>query len=151
LFHPTQILADLLTILEVRKSFEGLSVAWVGDGNNMLNSFLVTLPRLGIKLNYCTPLKYQPTSEVLSLIPAGKTRDLVKYFENPKDAVSGSNFIITDTWISMGQEQEKQQRLKDFKGFRVTKDLLRYAAADWIFMHCLPRKQEEVDDEVNHI
>lgn len=169
-YHPSQVLADLITIYEqfgidkklgkdvdvksisptlAKKAFEGLNAAWVGDANNMLNSFLVSFPRLGMKISAATPKGYEVPEEVLKELKQD-SKHLVKLCHEPSEAIRDANIIITDTWISMGQEEEKQKRLKDFKGYQLTMDLIQKSKPrkDWIFMHCLPRKQEEVNDEV---
>ncbi|KAJ3411297.1 ornithine carbamoyltransferase [Chytridiales sp. JEL 0842] len=173
-YHPLQILADVMTLYETfvpnplqvptTSSYphplpplpQGLQVAWIGDSNNILNSLLLTLPRLGVSMRVATPQKYpvDPSiqSYAASLQPESEhwQPGTVVYTSQPAEACKGANVIITDTWISMGQEAEKLQRLKDFAGFKVTESLAKTGGAkeDWKFMHCLPRKQEEVDDEV---
>ncbi|KAJ3193228.1 ornithine carbamoyltransferase [Irineochytrium annulatum] len=168
-YHPLQILADVMTLYEAfapdalavatRSSKaggpplpplpKGLKVAWVGDGNNILNSLLVTLPRLGVHLNVATPKGYAVDAEVLDYARSTAPK-LVSVDPNPAAAVASAHVIVTDTWVSMGQEEEKRTRLEAFKGYRVTEEMARSGGADsdWKFMHCLPRKQEEVDDEV---
>ncbi|GAA6003000.1 hypothetical protein JCM10207_001936 [Rhodosporidiobolus poonsookiae] len=161
LYHPTQILADLQTLLELRTPFttdlsslEGLTIAWVGDSNNILNEMMVTYPRMGVNLQIATPKGYDLDQEVLARANAGIKAEGGKgkiiHTHSPEEAVKGAHVITTDTWISMGQEEESARRLKDFAGYQVTNDLLARggAAPDAIFMHCLPRHKEEVDDEV---
>jgi len=169
-YHPTQILADLMTLHEMygpqpsspssyvahqthpSKTLPGLRVAWVGDGNNILHSMLATFPKLGVHLNVATPKGYEPSEEIVryAQVEARKTNTDVNFSFNPKDAVKNADVIVTDTWISMGQEGEKAQRIKDFAGYRVTSQMAKEGGAksDWKFLHCLPRKQEEVSDEV---
>ncbi|KAK9899219.1 ornithine carbamoyltransferase [Cystobasidium minutum MCA 4210] len=166
LYHPTQILADLLTMLETYSpnstslsSLRGLTVAWVGDSNNILNDMIVSFARLGINLRVATPKGY-PLDELVmktaqeglskESLNGGAAKSILEYFNSPEEAVKGADIIVTDTWISMGQEAEKAQRLNDFAGYQVTMDLAKRGGAksDWKFMHCLPRKSEEVDDEV---
>ncbi|GAA5971219.1 hypothetical protein JCM11641_004192 [Rhodosporidiobolus odoratus] len=161
LYHPTQILADLQTLLEIRTPFttdlsslQGLTIAWVGDSNNILNEMMVTYPRLGVNLQIATPKGYDLDQEVLERANAGIKAEGGKgriiHTHSPEEAVKGATVITTDTWISMGQEEESARRLKDFAGYQVTNDLLARggAAKDAIFMHCLPRHKEEVDDEI---
>ncbi|GAA5854068.1 hypothetical protein JCM8547_008213 [Rhodosporidiobolus lusitaniae] len=161
LYHPTQILADLQTLLEIRTPFttdlsslEGLTIAWVGDSNNILNEMMVTYPRMGVDLQIATPEGYDLDAEVLERANAGIKAEGGKgkiiHTHSPEEAVKGAHVVTTDTWISMGQEEESARRLKDFAGYQVTNDLLARggAAKDAIFMHCLPRHKEEVDDEV---
>ncbi|WFD43998.1 ornithine carbamoyltransferase [Malassezia psittaci] len=168
-YHPTQILADLLTMLESAAGpgaplpsisvLAGLKLAWVGDSNNILNDILVSFPRLGISVNVAAPEgdAYAPDSIVfdtmrkgLAAEPSGLPQGIVEWTHNPYDAVRDAGYIATDTWISMGDEGSKSQRLKDFQGFQVTEALASKGGAkpDWKFLHCLPRKAEEVDDEV---
>jgi len=165
LYHPTQILADLLTMIEAYSnpflppslsSLRGLTVAWVGDSNNILNDMILAFPRLGINLAIATPSGYALDESVLELSKSvlaaegSRERGQIRHTHDPLDCVKGADIIVTDTWISMGQEAEKEQRLRDFAGFQITLDMLTRGGAkpNWKFMHCLPRKPEEVDDEV---
>ncbi|KAK4051363.1 ornithine carbamoyltransferase [Microbotryomycetes sp. JL201] len=161
LYHPTQILADLQTLLEVRSPFttdlgslSGLTVAWVGDSNNILNEMMVTMPRLGINLQIATPSGYDLDQEVLERaeqgIKAENGQGKITHTTKADEAVKNADVIVTDTWISMGQEDETAKRLKDFAGYQVTNDLLKRGGAnkDALFMHCLPRHEYEVNDEV---
>ncbi|KAJ1941690.1 ornithine carbamoyltransferase, partial [Linderina macrospora] len=161
--HPTQILADLLTIWEVfgkrkpeaKSIFDvvrGLNVAWVGDANNIIYEMLSAFPKCGINMNVCTPSKYPVPESVqqMAKTDADKAKSSVSYFSDPVKAVEGADIIVTDTWVSMGQEAEKAQRLQDFAGYQVTQQLVDAGKPNdgWIFMHCLPRKPEEVSDEI---
>ncbi|XP_066542978.1 ornithine transcarbamylase, mitochondrial [Hoplias malabaricus] len=150
LYHPVQILADLMTLNEHYGSLKGLTVAWIGDGNNVLHSLMMSLPKLGINLRIATPKGYEPdatvTQEAQCLFKQFGTKLLLS--SEPLEAARGSNVLVTDTWISMGQEEEKQKRIKDFQGYHITMKTGSVAAPDWTFLHCLPRKLEEVDDEV---
>ncbi|CAD6887628.1 unnamed protein product [Tilletia controversa] len=169
-YHPTQILADLQTLVEVYgdkgdssslSKLAGIKIAWVGDSNNILNDMLVTYPRLGIHLAVAAPkgdaykrdeIVWQTMQDGLkaqseaSDVPVGQ----VSWSNDPLEAVKDADVIVTDTWISMGDEATKEQRLRDFAGFQVTEDLAKRGGAkpDWKFLHCLPRKGDEVDDEV---
>ncbi|KAJ2787299.1 ornithine carbamoyltransferase [Coemansia interrupta] len=161
--HPTQILADLLTIWEVYGGrrpgastmfdvFRGLRVAWVGDANNIVYEMLAAMPKCGFDMRVCTPAKY-PIPESVRVRAQGdaeKAKVSVEYFTDPLDAVRDADIIVTDTWVSMGQEAEKAQRLRDFQGYQVSREMAEKGGAksDWTFMHCLPRKPEEVTDEV---
>ncbi|CDR87336.1 probable ornithine carbamoyltransferase precursor [Sporisorium scitamineum] len=171
-YHPTQILADLQTMLEIYApsssptdltSLAGLKVAWVGDSNNILNDMLVAYPRLGINLAVATPkgaayqrdeLVWGTMQDGLSALSKSGTSPValgqVTWSNDPSEAVKDVDIIVTDTWISMGDEAQKEQRLRDFKGFQVTEEMAKLGGAkpDWKFMHCLPRKGDEVDDEV---
>ncbi|BGP56026.1 hypothetical protein JCM8202_005170 [Rhodotorula sphaerocarpa] len=161
LYHPCQILADLQTLLEFRQPFtsdlaslEGLTIAWVGDSNNILNEMMVTYPRMGVNLQIATPKGYDLEPEVVERANEGIKQEGGKgkiiYTNDPAEAVKNANVITTDTWISMGQEEESAKRMKDFAGYQVTNELLSRggAAKDALFMHCLPRHNEEVDDQV---
>lgn len=164
LYHPTQILADLVTLLETffphsrhLSSLNGLNVAWIGDSNNILNDMIVTYPRLGINLKIATPTHYNLKQVVLDRMAQGIEDDNSSFHSgrfvhghDPRGAVRDADVVVTDTWISMGQEEEADYRLEDFEGFQVTEDLCRQgkAKAQWKFMHCLPRHTDEVDDEV---
>ncbi|EJD52464.1 ornithine carbamoyltransferase 1 [Auricularia subglabra TFB-10046 SS5] len=169
LWHPTQVLADLMTLSEVAHRWEipqgeeprmelgkhwckPLTVAYVGDSANVLHDMLVSYPRLGAKLRVATPPgpKYQCPKPVWDRVTALGCDKNILWTNDPKEAVHGADVVVTDTWISMGQEAEKEERLQAFKGFQVTEQLCKEGGAkeDWLFMHCLPRKAQEVDDEV---
>ncbi|WFD20166.1 ornithine carbamoyltransferase [Malassezia caprae] len=168
-FHPTQILADLLTMLELDgtahgappslQSLIGKKVAWVGDSNNILNDMIVTYPRLGMHLSIAAPqgpayerdpVVWDLMQKGLAELPSQHTPGQIEWLHDPHQAVCDADFIVTDTWISMGDEAQKDQRLRDFQGFQVTEELARRGGSkpDWKFLHCLPRKAEEVSDEV---
>ncbi|KAJ2715441.1 ornithine carbamoyltransferase [Coemansia spiralis] len=162
-YHPTQILADLLTIWEVfgpRKPaaqspsevFRGLRVAWVGDSNNIVYEMLAALPKCGLSMSVCTPAKYPIPAAMRQRAEADARAGgaQVSYHSDPLQAVNGADIIVTDTWVSMGFEAEKAQRLREFSGFQVSSDMAQLGGAskDWVFMHCLPRKPDEVTDEV---
>ncbi|KAI9506359.1 ornithine carbamoyltransferase [Coemansia sp. RSA 1358] len=161
--HPTQILADLMTIWEVFSKrrpeaqtifevFRGLNLTWVGDSNNVIYEILLAMPKCGINVSVCTPANYPIPEQVRAHAEkdAQETGTKVSYFNNPLHAVNDADIIVTDTWISMGFESEKAQRMKDFQGYQVTSEMAKAGNAkkDWVFMHCLPRKPEEVSDEV---
>ncbi|CAM4603012.1 unnamed protein product [Leuciscus chuanchicus] len=150
LYHPVQILADLLTLQEHYGSLKGLTLAWIGDGNNVLHSFMMSLAKLGVNLKVATPKGYEPdanvTQEAQRLSKQFGTK--LQFLTDPVEAARDSNVLVTDTWVSMGQEEEKKKRLKDFHGYQITMQAGSVAAPDWTFLHCLPRKAEEVDDEV---
>lgn len=167
LWHPTQTLADVLTLHEHAHLFDAalnipppankplpqlrpLTVAYVGDSTNVLHDMLVTYPRLGHKMRVASPQKpaYQCPKPVWDRVTQLGCDKNIWWGSDPKQAVQGADVVVTDTWISMGQEAEKAQRLQDFSGYQVTEALCRDANPDWKFLHCLPRKQEEVDDEV---
>lgn len=149
-YHPLQILADFMTIKENFGQLNDLTLAWVGDGNNVLHSIMVAAPKVGINLRIATPTGYEPMEDVIEISKSEADKNGTEIFltTDPKEAVRGANIIVTDTWISMGQDDEKAKRINDFKGYQVTMELASEAATDWKFMHCLPRKPHEVDDEV---
>ena len=133
-FHPVQLMADYLTMLEFDA---GGCVAYVGDGNNMAHSWLMLASKLGFELRIATPSGYEPDGEILNL--AMKNAGAKIYLtQDVKEAVSGADVVTTDTWVSMGQEAEKEKRLKDFAGFCVDENLMKLAAPRAIFLHCLP-------------
>lgn len=151
-FHPLQAITDVLTISEHFPSFQGLKLAWVGDANNVLYDLAIACGKLGINVSIATPSVYPMDADMLALAreAAKQTGAVVETTHVPEEAVKGANLIVTDTWVSMGQEDEKAVRLERFKGFQVSEELAKRGGADkgWRFMHCLPRKQEEVTDEV---
>ena len=166
LYHPMQIIADLLTIHETFKShrsqersvipglgLEGLKIAWVGDANNVLYDLAIGAAKLGVHVAVATPKDYEIPNEMREIIRQsrheGNTAALTET-NVPEEAIKDADVVVTDTWISMGQEQEKVQRLRAFEGFQVTSELVRRGGAKpgWKFMHCLPRHPDEVADEV---
>tara|TARA_Y100000031_G_C8203847_1_gene377605 strand:- start:128 stop:1018 length:891 start_codon:yes stop_codon:yes gene_type:complete len=142
LLHPCQALGDLFTIKE-KKGLKGITLAFVGDSNNVLNSLLYGCSKLGIKINVACPKQYKPNKDILK-----ETGDIVKLFHSPEDAVKDADFIYTDVWTSMGQEKEYKKRLRRFKKFQVNSKLLGLAKKGALVMHCLPahRGQEITDD-----
>lgn len=141
--HPLQALADLLTIHEVFGSFEGRSVAYVGDANNVASSLALGAGRTGVAFRIASPPGYGFGEEQLARLRAAGTE--VRSFEDPRAAVTGADAVYTDVWASMGQEDEAEQRQQDFAGFTVTPELMDAAAPQAIFLHCLPaRRGEEV-------
>ncbi len=150
--HPLQLLADIMTLNEHFGSFEGRTLAWVGDGNNILASFLSAAGALGFNVRYATPRGYEPDAAILAqaqALAAARGVTIVGTHD-PLEAVRGASAIVTDTWVSMGQEKEAAARKQSFTGYQVTDELARRggAAPDWVFLHCLPRKPNEVDDAV---
>jgi len=140
-FHPCQLLADLMTIREHKGRLAGLTVAFVGDGSsNMANSYLVACAMAGMNVRVATPAKYQPLVEARETAAriAGDTGGSVLVTTDAVEAMANADVVVTDTWISMGQESEKDQRVADFSGYGVTSELLAAAKDDAIFLHCLP-------------
>ena len=136
-FHPVQLMADYLTMLEFGA---GKCVAYVGDGNNMARSWLMLASKLGLELRIGAPAGYEPNGEILNLAMKNAQISGAKIYltQDVKEAVSGANLVTTDTWVSMGQETEKEKRIKDFAGFCVDENLMKLAASGAIFLHCLP-------------
>jgi len=150
--HPTQIIGDFMTILEKKKKLEGLKLAYVGDGNNVANSLIFGAPKVGMDIFVASPKNYEPKPEVLEQAKefAQKAGTIIEITEDPKIAVEGADIVYTDVWTSMGQEAEKEERLKIFKPYQVNMELLKYAKPDAIFMHCLPAHYgEEVTKDVS--
>lgn len=136
-FHPVQLMADYLTMLEFDA---GKCVAYVGDGNNMAHSWLMLASKLGLELRIAMPAGYEPNGEILNLAMKNAQISGAKIYltHDVKEAVSGADVVTTDTWVSMGQEAEKEKRLRDFAGFCVDENLMELATPGAIFLHCLP-------------
>lgn len=142
--HPAQILADLQTYLEHRGDIGGKRVAWIGDGNNMCNSYIHAAHQMGFALVAACPAGYDPDPEIAAA--AGSAFELVR---DPQDAVRDADLVVTDVWASMGQEDEKSARRQAFSKFIVDEPLMALARPDALFMHCLPaHREEEVTTEV---
>lgn len=152
MYHPLQTLADFLTIQEKfgTENVKGKNLAWIGDGNNVLHDLMLAAPALGVNLRICVPANHQPNADVLKRTQnlADKYNTELLVTDKPKIAVENSNIVVTDTWVSMGQEEEAALRLKEFKGYEINSKLMKLADENAIFMHCLPRHKEEVTDEV---
>ena len=146
LLHPCQILADLLTVRQHLGGYEGKKIAWIGDGNNMANSWINAAYRLGFELSLACPEGYDPDRHILERAQRAAKVTLVR---DPREAVEGAHVINTDVWASMGQEEEQKIREKAFAGYTVNDDLMSRADVDAIFLHCLPaHRGEEVTAEV---
>ncbi len=144
LYHPCQLLADMLTYLEHREDIAGHTVAWVGDGNNMCNSYINGAIQFGYRLRIAAPADYRPDPDILAR--AGERAALC---ETPAEAVADADLVVTDVWASMGQEQEQARRRQAFSDYQVDARLLARARPDALFMHCLPaHRGEEVSAEV---
>jgi len=150
LFHPCQILGDLLTIREKRGDLGGLKLAYVGDGNNVCNSLLIGCSKMGMDISVGIPKGYEPAQGVVGLAKknAVNSGSKIEISNSPEAAVKDADIVYTDVWISMGQEKESEKRKKDFSSFQVTEDLCSVAYDDYLFMHCLPREKNEVTDRV---
>jgi ornithine carbamoyltransferase len=156
-YHPCQLLADLMTVQEHKGRTAGLNIAYIGDAaNNMANSYLVACALAGMHVRVAAPEKYQPNADVVAKARAiaALTGGSVSLSQSPTEAIAGAaargaDVIVTDTWISMGQESEKAQRIADFAGYTIDSNLMSLAAADAIFLHCLPAyRGYEVSAEV---
>jgi len=144
--HPCQIMADLLTFEEHRGSVEGRTFAWVGDGNNVCASFIHAAPKLGFRLNIASPAVYHP--DLRDLARAAEQQGQVMTTEDPREAVRGADCVITDTWVSMG-DNDHDERLDTLEPYQVDEVLMDEAREDALFMHCLPaHRGEEVSDAV---
>jgi ornithine carbamoyltransferase len=151
LHHPLQTLADLMTLQEhFGKDLKGKTVAWVGDGNNVLHDLMLGSAILGMNVNIATPVGYEPNADILKKTIALAAKTGAKVFSTTvaAEAVKGANVVVTDTWVSMGQEEEYAKRCAEFEGYQVNNDLMSHASDDAVFLHCLPRHKEEVADEV---
>lgn len=149
--HPCQILADLETIQEHKGDLKGLKVTFVGDGNNVANSMALACGLLGMHFAIATPEGYEMPEKYTSQAEtyAEASGGTMLFTNDPVEAVTDADVIYTDTWVSMGQEEEKEKRLRDFEGFIVNNDLAAHAKSDYIFLHCLPAyRGYEVADEV---
>jgi len=144
MYHPCQLLADIQTFIEHRGAIHGRTAAWVGDGNNVCHSWINAARQFGFTLRLAIPKGYGPNATLLKACAAH-----VQLVASPAEAVHAADMVVTDTWASMGQEDEKAQRLKDFAGFRVDAQLMKMAHKDALFMHCLPAyRGMEVDAAV---
>lgn len=149
-FHPVQLMADLLTLTELGFNLNDMKVAYIGDGNNMTHSWLMAASKIGFKLSIATPQGYEPQDKIVQIalknaLASGATIELGR---DPKEAAKDAGIITTDTWVSMGQEDEKQKRLKDFEGFCVDKNIMKLGKNP-VFLHCLPAYRDyEVSEEV---
>ena len=144
-FHPCQILADVFTYIEHRGSIKDKVVAWVGDGNNMANTWLQAAELLGFKVHLSTPSGYEVDQAVAGI----RSPDSYRVFSDPMDACRGADLVTTDVWTSMGYEAENEERRRAFADWRVDADMMKVARPDALFMHCLPaHRGEEVEADV---
>ncbi|MGB6779080.1 MAG: ornithine carbamoyltransferase, partial [Planococcus citreus] len=144
-YHPCQVLADLMTLIEHFGELKGRKLAYIGDGNNMANSLMIGAAKVGLDIAIAAPKGYEPQAEMVELaqVIAKDSGSVVTVTHDPVEAVKNSDAIYTDVWASMGQEAEAIKRLNDFEGFQVNAELVQHAKADYIFMHCLPAHREE--------
>ncbi len=146
LLHPCQVLADLLTVRESLGRWDGKVVAWVGDGNNMANSWINAAGTLGFELRLACPPGYQPNAEILA---RNQAKAAITLTADPREAVRGAHVVTTDVWASMGQEEEQAVRARAFQGYIVDAGLMGLADRSAIFLHCLPaHRGEEVSEDV---
>jgi len=149
--HPCQVLADLMTIKEYKGQLQGLKVAFIGDGNNMVNSYLIGCSIMGMDISIASPEGYKPNDFYVEKAKeyAKATGSKIEISNSPIAATKDADVVVTDVWASMGQESEAAERIKAFKGFQVNMELLSYAKKDAMVLHCLPaHREEEITDEV---
>ncbi len=148
LLHPCQVMGDMFTILEYRGSFKGLKLTYIGDGNNLANSWLNMASRIPMQLHLALPEGYDPDENILTNAKNSNCSE-IKIYRDPKEAVQDVEFIYTDVWASMGQESETEERRKIFKNYQVNNNLLKNAKIGVKVMHCLPaHRGDEITDEV---
>lgn len=151
LSHPCQALADYQTILEHKGRLEGLKLAYIGDGNNVVHSLMMGAAKLGVDISIATPEGYEPDADLLkqSIDNAKETGARIHLCRDPKEAIADADVVYSDVWASMGQESEQKDRELAFANFQVNEALAKYAKKDYLFMHCLPaHRGEEVSEGV---
>ena len=141
LLHPCQILTDIFTIMERRKTYEGVHIAYVGDGNNIANSWINAAVKLPIRCTLACPQGYDPDRGILER--AGRNNADVALYRDPVAAVQNADVIYTDVWASMGREEESKERIKRFQNYQVNEELVKHAQKDALIMHCLPAHRGE--------
>ena len=150
-FHPCQALADVMTIREHLGGFEGVRVAYLGDGNNVCNSLMVACEKLGMDFVAATPEGYEPSEEVVgwARAAANASGGSVELTNDPREAAQGADVLYTDVWTSMGQDEERERRLADLEGFGIDANLVRLGSERVVILHCLPAHYgEEITEEV---
>lgn len=148
LLHPCQILSDLFTIKEKKGSYDGLKIAYIGDGNNIANTWIEAAAKLPVQLSLACPEGYKPDRKIMA---KGKkeSKEGISLYQDPMDAVKDADVLYTDVWVSMGQESEDEERKKIFKNYQINKRLLKEAKKNAIVMHCLPaHRGEEITSDV---
>lgn len=151
LCHPCQGLGDLFTIKEKFKEFNSIKLVFIGDGNNVLNSLMYGAGIVGLNMAVVNPKGYEPKKEIVKEVEKLSKRSGadISFFNKPDEAIKGADIIYTDVWVSMGQEKEREERLKAFKGFQVNKSLLAKAKRECMVMHCMPaHRGEEITGDV---
>ena len=149
--HPCQALSDIFTIKEKAGTFKGVTLAYVGDGNNVLNSLMAAAAKVGLDMKIATPKGYEPAKDVVEIAGsfAKASGSKLELCNDPKEAAEGADIIYTDVWISMGQEKEAKKRMKAFKDFQVNDKLIKIAGKGCLVMHCLPaHRGQEITDSV---
>ena len=147
LYHPCQVVADMFTVTEHKENYRDLKYCWIGDGNNMANSWINAAAVAGFELRIATPKGYEPDSDIVTL--AEKAGAKIILTNDPREAAEGIDVLNTDVWSSMGHEAEQEERIKAFKGFQINSELLKLADSEAVVMHCLPaHRNEEITDEV---
>ncbi len=148
LFHPCQVLSDVMTVIEHKGRLDDLKIAWIGDGNNMANSWVQAAARFGFELLLACPQGYDPAPAILQAAQQ-EAEGRIRVVRDPVEAVREADVVNTDVWASMGQESEQQERQQVFQGFQVDAKLLSHARPDCIVLHCLPaHRGEEISEEV---
>jgi ornithine carbamoyltransferase len=144
--HPCQLLADLMTIYEKKGTFSGMKIAWIGDGNNVCNSAILSCAQMGMRVDVACPPGYEPNADI---VLRGQQLSAVRVIHDPLEAASAADILYTDTWISMGDEAASAQRLRAFSRYRIDEKVLDTAKDDAIVLHCLPaHRGQEITDEV---
>ncbi len=147
LYHPCQVMADLLTVIEHKQDYRKLSFCWIGDGNNMANSWINAAAVFGFELRVATPAGYEPDTMVKER--AAEAGANIIYTNDPREAARGAQVLNTDVWASMGKEAEQQERARAFAGYCIDMSLVSLADPECVVMHCLPaHRDEEITDEV---
>ena len=147
LYHPCQLVADMFTVTEHKEDYRNLKYCWIGDGNNMANSWINAAAVAGFELRIATPKGYEPDSKIVDL--ARKAGAKVLLTNDPREAADGVDVLNTDVWASMGHEEEQEERIKAFSGFQINTELLKLADPEAVVMHCLPaHRDEEITDAV---
>ncbi|WP_020587613.1 ornithine carbamoyltransferase [Desulfobacter curvatus] len=147
-FHPCQILSDIMTVIEHKGGYENVRIAWVGDGNNVANSWVNAAAVLGLELIVACPDDHHIKPEIISASGADTKKNIV-FTNDPKEAVKGADVVYTDVWASMGEEDQLEGRLNAFEGFQVNEELLSGAKDDCLVLHCLPaHRGEEISESV---
>ncbi len=149
--HPCQILSDMMTVIEKKGALEDLHIVWIGDGNNMANSWIQAAAVVGFELTLACPEGYDPDSEILTAARKIATKPIT-LIRDPEEAMRSADVVNVDVWASMGMENEQEERLRVFSGYQLNSDLLAKAPAECIVLHCLPaHRDEEITEEVSGI